>query len=341
MAYVTQRQVAEKAGVHQTTVSLVFRNHPSVPAVTRERVFAAARELGYRRHPLLAALMSARLRVVGVERAATLAFLTDFETRDGWRRSPTAMEMFTGARRRARQLGYRLETFWLGDPRVRPARLGGILRARGIQGVLVAPFARPLGFETFDFSRFTAVALSVSADTAGLLGVAHAHFEGMRLALQKCVEAGRRRVGVVLAAPANRIVRDKWLAAHALESGRRDGVVRLPAWTEATYDEAAWSAWLDRWRPDVLVGTFWEHLPATLGKSGRRVPEDVGLVALSVGAKDPFFAGVYQRSELLGARSVDVLVGALNRNEQGLLEMRQVLEIEGEWRGGPSLVSRT
>src|SRR3954469_21743111 len=36
--YVTQRHVAQRAGVHQTTVSLVLRNHPSVPAATRERV---------------------------------------------------------------------------------------------------------------------------------------------------------------------------------------------------------------------------------------------------------------------------------------------------------------
>src|SRR5206468_8183305 len=84
-SYVTQRQVADRAKVHQTTVSLVFRNHPSVPAATRERVLAAARELDYKRHPFLSALMSTRLRLGPATGGPVLAFLTDFDRRDRWK----------------------------------------------------------------------------------------------------------------------------------------------------------------------------------------------------------------------------------------------------------------
>ena len=48
-ARVTSRQVATRAGVSQTTVSLVLNNapHANISQPTRERVLAAARELGY------------------------------------------------------------------------------------------------------------------------------------------------------------------------------------------------------------------------------------------------------------------------------------------------------
>jgi len=45
------RDVARAAGVHQTTVSLALRNHASIPAATRERIKAAAAELGYKQIP--------------------------------------------------------------------------------------------------------------------------------------------------------------------------------------------------------------------------------------------------------------------------------------------------
>lgn len=45
------RAVAELAQLSPTTVSLAFRNHESIPAETRERVLAAAAQLGYQYEP--------------------------------------------------------------------------------------------------------------------------------------------------------------------------------------------------------------------------------------------------------------------------------------------------
>jgi len=52
-----------------------------------------------------------------------------------------------------------------------------------------------------------------------MLSVAHDHFGGMHTAIERCATAGRVRVAVVLTMSANEIVRDKWLAAHALYTG--------------------------------------------------------------------------------------------------------------------------
>ena len=335
-SYVTQQQVAKKAKVHQTTVSLVFRNHPSIPAETRDAVLAAAAALGYKRHPLLAALMSTRLRLSPSTGSPVLAFLTDFDRGDRWKESPTAVQMFEGARARAQELGFRLEVFWLGDPAVRPVRLAEILKARNIHGVLLAPTHQPRGLLAFDFAPFATVGLGVSSETSAMLSVAHDHFGGMHTALQRCMEAGRRRVAVVLTMAANEIVRDKWLAAHALYCGPGHSLARLPVW-HAPFDPAKLGAWLRQHRPDAIVGTFDDGFRTWLKGASHKVPRELALVSLSLPVDDQYHAGIYQRSPTIGARAVDLLIGALNHNESGLLAMRQVLQIEGEWRSGPSL----
>jgi len=62
----TMHDVAARAGVSQTLVSLVFRNAPGASAETRERVFRAAAELGYRPDTAAQVLRRNRSRHVGV-----------------------------------------------------------------------------------------------------------------------------------------------------------------------------------------------------------------------------------------------------------------------------------
>jgi Transcriptional regulators len=336
-AYVTQRDVAKRAGVHQTTVSLVLRNHPSVPEETRNRVLAVVKQLGYKRHPFLAALMSSRMRLTSGTRNSVLAFLTDFDSRDRWKESPTAMEMFEGARARAQELGFRIEVHWLNDPKLGPRRLAEILKARNIHGLLLAPTHQPRGFFTFDFTPFSVVGLGVSSETSSLLSVSHDHFNGMRRALAQCAAAGYTRVGVALTMAANQFVKDKWLAAYALETGEGKKLARKPVWDQQPFDPKAFQSWLRKNKIDAVVGTFDEKFPSFLADLGYEVPRDLALVSLSLTSLDRRHAGIYQRSATIGARAVDLAVAALNHNESGLLPMRQVLQIEGEWHDGASL----
>jgi DNA-binding LacI/PurR family transcriptional regulator len=62
----TMRDVAARVGVSQALVSLVFRNAPGASAKTRERVFQAAAELGYRPDTAAQVLRRNRSRHIGV-----------------------------------------------------------------------------------------------------------------------------------------------------------------------------------------------------------------------------------------------------------------------------------
>jgi DNA-binding LacI/PurR family transcriptional regulator len=70
----TSRDVAAHAGVSQKTVSRVFNGEPYVAAEVRERVLAAARELGYRRNRHATALNTGRSHRIGVVSLGTALY---------------------------------------------------------------------------------------------------------------------------------------------------------------------------------------------------------------------------------------------------------------------------
>src|SRR5687767_9601242 len=94
----SMQTVADRMGVSRATVSLALRNDPRLPKATRERVQAIARELGYRPDPLVSSHMVRVQARKAVKQIRTLAFLTAFPTRDGWRKEARVFrDYFAGA----------------------------------------------------------------------------------------------------------------------------------------------------------------------------------------------------------------------------------------------------
>jgi LacI family transcriptional regulator len=129
-------QVAERAGVSKNTVSLALRGSPRIPVETRERVEAAAKALGYQRNAAVGVLMAELRRSGSARFEATLALLNANEDPEAFRKHPTVPVYVAGARKRAAELGYGLDEFWLHDPDISGKRLASILKARGIRGSL-------------------------------------------------------------------------------------------------------------------------------------------------------------------------------------------------------------
>ena len=181
----TLQDVAVAAGVHRTTVSLALRDHPRIPAATRERIKAIAGRLGYRINPLVAALMQTR-RLGRSERHVTLAFVTNYPTRFGWRpKHHDRPDYFPGATRRAHELGYKLEDFWLREPGMTPARFCRILAARGINGLLIARLPPDQHALDLEWNRFSCVALGMTLRSPVLHHVTENHFDTVAQAMQR------------------------------------------------------------------------------------------------------------------------------------------------------------
>src|SRR3954467_7024054 len=101
---VTLAVIAKKAGVHVTTVSLALRNHPRLPETTRQRIHALATQMGYRPDPMLRALVSYRGKVMERRNTPTLAYVTNWTTRWGWKKVTAHPDFYAGAEAMANQL---------------------------------------------------------------------------------------------------------------------------------------------------------------------------------------------------------------------------------------------
>lgn len=81
----TMREVACRANVSTSTVSLALRDSPLVAEETRARIQAVAASLRYKTHPLVAAHMRSRRKPGAGVSAPVLAIVGTQRRRHGWR----------------------------------------------------------------------------------------------------------------------------------------------------------------------------------------------------------------------------------------------------------------
>lgn len=146
------QEIAERAGVGRTTVSLSLRNHPKISEPTRLQIQKLAKEMGYRPNPLVAAHMAHIRALHPKSTSQCLAFLCNRSMAEIQTDAKTPVwKYFQGARDRAAELGFRLELFNLNAPEMTERRLSQILLARGIDGVIIGPLTEGGGLVDKEF----------------------------------------------------------------------------------------------------------------------------------------------------------------------------------------------
>lgn len=336
----TLQDVASRAGVHHSTVSLALRDHPRIPPGTRERIKVIAAKLGYRINPLVAALMQSR-RTGRAVRHATLAFVTNHPTRYGWRPPHhNRPDFFPGAGDRARELGYKLEHFWLGEEGMAPQRFCDILTARGVNGLIIGRLPPDRRSLELDWKRFSCVALGLTLGSPRLHHVTENHFDTAYQGMQQCLERGFRRVGFVFSESNDSPrVGERWLGAYFAQQIRFAASDRLPLCPGEPTNAALFAAWFRQQQPDALLVTHMHPVLAWLQEMRVSVPRDVGLVELQ---DDPqrVSAGVYYDPAKIGALAVEMVTGLMRRNETGVPPDQHEVTLCGEWCEGTTLPRR-
>lgn len=247
MERVSLKDVARALGVNASTVSRALAAHPRIPRETRERVRARAEAMGYRPDPVAASAAAKRWRG-RAEAGARLAYVSLGGPVN--RREP----QFAGAREAAVRLGYRLELFAAGDARA-AARLEGVLRARGIRGVVFRHAGARGRLPAWDWRDFAAVVLGEPPDGDRAFDyVCSAVTESHERAFAEVVARGWRRPGVcLLETPwlASERRRVGGLAAAALAAGRP---VPPVFWLGAETSARALAEWVRAERLDGVLG---------------------------------------------------------------------------------------
>jgi LacI family transcriptional regulator len=333
----TLREIARRAGVSHTTVSLALRNHASIPEATRKRLRTLADRLGYRSNVLVSALMS-QVRLKQPKSAPeVVGFLTGGPSADDWQNHSYSVGCYEGARQRAQQLGMRVEPFWLGLGGASSAATCRMLHARAIHGNLITPFPVPIYQHELDWAHMICVGLGYVYNKHALHRATHNHFRGAFLAYEKLIGLGYQRIGLMLDQDENSRVNYLWLGGY-LAAQNTWGVQKLePLLTSVAGDEPQVKAWLRKAKPEVVIG-FGPRQFITLTKIGRKIPDDIAFVALDVEqthlAHVEEVTGINQNLSLIGATAIDILASQLYHNEQGLPQRPVFSMIEGYWVAG-------
>lgn len=323
---VTMKTVAAAAGVHQTTVSLALRGHPRIPAATRERIAAVARALDYRVNPLVAALSASR-RKRGTAIRATLAYVTVCTGGDH-----AYEDLLAGVKAGAARLGYAVDHLRLGSHHLTPERLAGVARARGIEGLILAPLEHKTHSLCFDWSRFAAVAYGYSLQEPDLHRVTPDFYHGMIELLSRIAAAGCQRPGLVLDDNTDRKADHFWLAAflaaqHLAPARLRVAPLRMTRWNPPEF-----ARWLRAEKPGALIGlgAMLDRIDAS--RKETRAPA-LPQFTLNASADDPRPGNRIDRAAA-GAVCVDMVVGMLHRNERGIPPCAHNILVKTAWHEG-------
>ncbi len=336
---ITMKSVAAHAGVTQATVSMSLANNPRIPQVTRERIQAIARHLGYQPNPYVSTLMRLRRRGGPLSHKPVLALVCAQRTEDGWRNhpAPTIRQMREGAFERATLRGYRAQEFWLHRDGMSNRRFSEMLYARGIQGVLIGPLADGDAPPALRWEHFAAVSLSVPLPSLTLTTVCNDHYFSALQAVRECQRRGYRRPGLLLRAGHQQRFQGRWQAGFFV-AGQLTPELTL---AEPLFVDD-WAApeildWLECEQPDVIVSSGGAALSERLTRAGWQIPRDVGLVCLACASANDQVSGVWQNGAMIGALAIDTLINSVERHERGLPEQATTFMVEGRWNEGRTL----
>lgn len=267
-------EVGRRAGVSQSTVSLVVNNSASVAPATRDRVNQAIEALGFRANKSAQNLRGTPNRTIG--------FLTDQMAT-----SPFAGQTILGAQQAAWKQGHVLLIVDAGDSAELTDSAAHMLVDHDVTGVIFALMSPKAVYIPASLCDVPLVIVNADiAKTESFQMVDAGNFDGGVLAARTLIAAGHRRILYLAGEPWNPVTVDR-------ESGFRNVMATLPRETldlEVNYGTYAISSGYSRMRAIIENDLWWPTaifaandrvaLGAiqALSEAGRKVPEDMSVL---------------------------------------------------------------
>ncbi|EIQ02079.1 transcriptional regulator [Opitutaceae bacterium TAV1] len=328
----TMQSVATRAGVSLMTVSRALKNHPSIPPATCERIRRIADELGYRPNPMVSALMAQLRSKKAPGKLPTLAFLTN-HAETIFQEWSHLREIYAGAVERAASLGYKLERFSLAESGMTPDRMRGMLRARGIPGVILDPLPLHAPELEFDWSGFACASIGYSYKTEVLHRAVNDQFHAVGLAVTALEARGYRRIGMAIRNEDNDHSENRLAGGFMSQFPRLPAGRRIPIFFWDDYHAAGFADWFYEWGPDAVL-TLLPVVRDWLRDLDLRAPADVGLASLNLQSNHAAWSGINQNNRMIGATALELVVEQINHNEQGVPREPKTVMTKGGWTDG-------
>ena len=337
---VSQRDVARRANVHFTTVSLALRDSPNLPETTRLRIQALAREMGYRPDPMLSALQSYRKNMRSPGFQGVIAWINCHTTPANLYRGKYTVLYLSAARRRCEELGYQLEEFNLANTTTQ--QLSKIFRARNIQGLLLPPQPDTDFHFNFDWENYSAITFGYTLREPRLHLVTNAQYSSARMAVH-IVRERYDRIGFVSTEITDERTDRNFSAGYLAEQRQVKQGDQIPMLIlkdeDASRQEVLFWRWYKKYRPSAILAHY-EAIGRFLETAGISYSE-CGLALLFLTSCDQSkYAGIYQNDLIIGSTAVDFVVGMIQRNERGIPGTPLRILVEGKWVEGDTLPFR-
>jgi DNA-binding LacI/PurR family transcriptional regulator len=334
----TQKDVAKALGISQATVSFALKGDPKISESRREEILEAARSLGYRPSPAASSLAQLRHSKSKKTQGEVFGWLNLWKNPKDLNRKKEFHQYFLGAKAAADSFGFRLDEFNLSG-NLSQSRLGSILTARGIEGILLPPHPFENDFEGINWSTFSLIRIGHSIDQLPVNMVSSDQVNNTILAYRKIRERGYKRIGFIYN-PSKHWLFDAGFLKAQMESPVKD---RIPILFWKNDDlprmKELMKKWLINHKPDAIFTTH-PPVPSLLNEMGYKVPDDIGVSSSSIRDVE-VDSGIDQNPVEIGRASVVALITQMHDNERGIpLKFKETL-IKGTWVDGNSLPPRS
>jgi DNA-binding LacI/PurR family transcriptional regulator len=332
---VNLRAIAQKTGLSTATVSMALRGLGRIPEATRERVRAAAEELGYRPSPLLSKAFQLARQPEPSRYRETLAALTEFSIPDS---PPYQHTILESAQKRGESLGYKVDFFQVSGNPAEQRRLDRILTARGIRGLIILPrleHRRPRLH--LSWAGYAAVEIGRTLwHPRGLHRLERPVYQEVLESCHLLKKAGYRRIGLAVEPSADTMRQMAYTAAYRVAQELTPGRAAIPPLSHyGPWDLATFRVWFEQFRPDVLLVHANNTVPEWLETLGLQVPRDVSVFGTNAGNSP--LAGLTSDTPRLGENAVELLSLLLERDQLGLAPTPHAWQVRALWKPGHSL----
>lgn len=336
---VTLQDVAAKAGVSISTASRCLTRTVGVSKATETRVLSAVESLGYRYNPLLGEVMRSTRRGAPNHHLGTLAYITPYDDVQEWRATPTLCRHWSAARDQAALFGFGVTEFAMTSQGMTGRRLGEILRARGIAGILLAAFPKDPFELVLPWEHFATVPVGHMVQNPQLDCVVSDHTQAVLMAGRVLAARGYRRIGLAIEGYQNSITNHGWANGYAALPAENTALAAIPPFLPEKIAARGFTEWVRAHRVDcVLTLSTFRNQPNRmrewLAEAGLVCPRDVGLVSLDVTPATATWAGIDQNSDEIGRAAVDLVLSKVRAGERGIPRVRRSLLVHCCWREG-------
>lgn len=343
--FVSLKEIAAKVGISVSAVSLALRNSPKISEQRKRAVQQVAARLGYRQDPRITELMAHLRKTRKARSRSPMAVLVPELTSDELSGFPRVTALISGVKKMALANGYGVDVIHLAEPGMNCRAVRSILLARGIKGVVVAPFPSGVAKFDFDFAGFCAATAGYSITSPALHRACPDYLRMMDGMLAMCVDAGCERIGLVMTKIGGtgfKLFTSSFLYFQSLIPAEQ----RVPMFTCSIKDQpdgevialGSLRTWFDENRPDVVIGAA--SVLRMLNKIGVGVPSGVGFVSIDVSEAPTNAAGANHCYEMVGEEAFKLMLTSLNMNLTGVPEHPRVVMVDSHQQAGYTLVPR-